>query len=331
MNELTKNPTLQEKRVRLLESAKSIDETALSAAVLFDGADGSFEKELAVAQAVVEMRAMLTPEVMQPVMALMNTPLGFVTDCDPSKETWDAKSNGYTRKQPYPVEVVRECFIESKLRGFRTCGNEWNIIAGRFYAAQNGLRRKVKAYPGLNNLEWSIDPPTMSADGTSAKITCRASWYLNGTAGDIGKRPDDPCVFLVRVNKAMGADAIGGKAERKMFRKIYERISGQAIADGEAGEDAQVVEIKPTAVKINIVKPELETKPDDGDLGPQVGKYAAGLQEIVEAQGVSFQQFQRAANLPECGSWLDVPEETAKQLAANPKQLAAIIKAAKGV
>ncbi len=116
-----------------LTAAKRIDQIAGGAMELFKHA-GSFEAELAVAQAVADLRAVLTPEAMQPIMALMNTDLGFRTDRDPKVTPRDKEGNPMT---PYSVDVVRECFIEAKLRGFHAVGNEWNIIASRFHVARH--------------------------------------------------------------------------------------------------------------------------------------------------------------------------------------------------
>src|SRR5512141_1094725 len=100
--------------------AKRIDDLASGAMALFQ-APGSFADELAVAQTMTQLREALTPEVMAPIIAMMNTNLGFRTDKDPRLKDREGRPN-----VPYPMEVVRECFIESKLRGFHTVGNEWN-------------------------------------------------------------------------------------------------------------------------------------------------------------------------------------------------------------
>src|SRR4051812_16683052 len=89
-----------------LALARRVDDIARGAVGLFKEA-GSFEAELGVAQAMNDLRLALTDEMMAPVMALMNTDLGFRTDRDPSQI--DSKT-GQPFK-PYSVAVVRECVI----------------------------------------------------------------------------------------------------------------------------------------------------------------------------------------------------------------------------
>src|ERR1700678_982493 len=103
-----------------------------------------FAKTFLLAEAIGHMRQLLTPEVMKPIMALMNTDLGFRTDRDPHVK--NAKTGEYNI--PYKEDVVRDVLIESTLRGFFPVNNEFNIITGRFYAAKNGVRRKVVKWPG---------------------------------------------------------------------------------------------------------------------------------------------------------------------------------------
>ncbi len=209
-----------------ITAAKRIDAIASSAMELFKQS-GSFESELAVAQAMSDLRAVLTPEVMQPIMALMNTDLGFRTDRDPKVTPRDKEGNPMT---PYSVDVVRECFIESKLRGFHTIGNEWNILAGRFYAAKNGFRRKVTTYHGVTNFKDTYDVPRMVQD-KGAIVKCKATWKKEGTDDSLERE------FPVRVNAFMGSDAILGKAQRKLLAAVHDRLAGMITPDGDASED----------------------------------------------------------------------------------------------
>jgi hypothetical protein len=221
---------LETRRAALATTANEIDRIAQGAMAVFEQA-GNFAQELQVAQAIVDMRQILTPEIMAPIVALMNTDLGFRTDRDPK-----TASQPMT---PYSMEVVKEVFIESKLRGFHSVGNEFNIIAGRFYGAQAGFKRKVRETT-KGTFESSIDVPVMAPDGKSAKIKCRATWKVDGKGSveSIGVKPEDPCEFLVRVNAFMGADAINGKAERKLLKRVYERITGRSVPDADVDDGA---------------------------------------------------------------------------------------------
>ena len=206
---------LQRRREAVLETAKRIDETASAAMVHFSQA-GSMAAELQVAQAMVDLRAMMTPEVMVPIMALQNTDIGFRTD------------------KTYPVETVRDVVIEAKLRGFHTIGNEFNIIAGRFYAAQKGFRRKLtdgKTFPGLNNFRDIYEVPRLIGGDKGALVKCKASWTFNG------KQDSVEFDFPVKLNAGMGSDGALGKAERKLCKRVHDLLSGISTPDGDLDDN----------------------------------------------------------------------------------------------
>lgn len=166
-------------------------------------------------------------------MPLQGNRLGFRTDKD--------KDNGYD------WETVRDALSEGMLRGLRPIGNEINIIAGNFYATKEGFERLVSEWPGLTHLTLEPGVPVRSGEG--ALVPYVASWMLNGRPDRIEclekkvpvKNDDgevvDRTVFdqriPVRVNAGMGADAILGKAKRKMLARIYERLSGMQMGDGD--------------------------------------------------------------------------------------------------
>lgn len=314
-----------------IAAAKRIDEIAAGAMELFKEA-GSFAAELAVAQAMADMRAALTPEVMQPIMALMNTDLGFRTDRDPKVTPKDKEGNPMT---PYSVDVVRECFIESKLRGFHTVGNEWNIIAARFYACKNGLRRKVTTWQGVTDFKDTYEVPRIVGD-KGAIVKCRASWKKDGIADSI------ECEIPVRVNAYMGADAVLGKAERKLVKRVHDRLSGIITPEGEVGDD-DLAAAKPATPTPNFSTP-AETSAGANDAAksePPTGRPADApasrpkptlveepltpqeqLEKIVLGAGCNFDDFiswgvrigqitsEQSGNII---SFADVPTELAKR------------------
>lgn len=219
--------SLAERRAALAAKAAEIEEIASGAMIHFSQA-GSMADELAVAQAIVDLKAALTPDIMRPIMALMNTDLGFKTDRDPAQI--NTKTN--QPNVPYPVETVVNVVIEAKLRGFRAVGNEFNIIAGRFYAAQNGFFRKLtdgKSFPGLSGFRDSYGLPKITTQG--ATVVAKAQWTLNG-------KPDSyEQEFGIKVNAMMGADAIIGKARRKLCKRVHDILLGINTPDAEVDDD----------------------------------------------------------------------------------------------
>lgn len=185
-----------------------------------------FPKAFAMAQGIKRLRELITPELMKEIMPLMNTSLGFQTDRDPTKEDWKTKKP-YV---PYSEAVVKECFIEATLRGLAPVGNEWNILAGRVYATKNGLGRKLKELAGFTDFKPSFQVPKAAGEN-GAIVQVSATWKMNGVPDKLER------AFPIKVNNGMGADAIVGKAERKLRAAVYEQITGSHLSDGDTSDE----------------------------------------------------------------------------------------------
>jgi len=230
MNEQQNNNT------SLQTAAGRIDTLAKAAFEAFIAPD-SFGKELAVAAAVNEMRAALSAEVMSVVVGLMNTSIGFDTDRNPKKNPTDREGKPTVA---YDLDVVRDCFIESRLRGFHLVGKEFSIIAGNFYGGVNGFDRLVKTNPKVTNFrDWYDVPRTVGENG--ALVKCKAEWNQENVAQSLERE------FAIRVNKGQGADAILGKAKRKLLAAVHSRLTGAVVPEGEVGEELTNVTPKTAA------------------------------------------------------------------------------------
>lgn len=183
---------------------------------------------LILAKSMVDLRKVMSQDLVEKVFSpLQGTKLGFKTDLD--------------SKGGYAWDVVRDVMIEGMIRGFRPVGNEINIIASNFYGTQEGFDRKVNEFPGLTNLELSPGVPVL--DGGQALVSYDATWLLNGNRDRLSlskfKTDDGEVVdrrIPVKVNNGQGADATLGKTKRKMLARIYERLSGVKIYEGDAIE-----------------------------------------------------------------------------------------------
>jgi hypothetical protein len=267
--------------------AKRVDEIASGAMSLFKEV-GSFSQELQVAKAMGDLQLALTDEMMEPVMALMNTDLGFRTDRDPNITAKDKDGNPMT---PYPVEVVRRVFIESKLRGFHSVGNEWNILAARFYPTKNGLKRKLDTFPGLTDLRVSPGVPEAFGE-KGAKVPVKATWRRDG------KRDELEAEIPIRVNTGMGVDAIIGKAVRKTYARIIERLTGVSLGDEEEISSDEVpasAAPKPTFEK--TIDVETVGKPQPSNAATAAAPSEASTQS--NSPGVSSSAKPAAENLSE--------------------------------
>ena len=172
-----------------------------------------------LSQGVQALREILTIERVKFLfMPLMGSPLGFLTDRD-------------RKPDKYSPEVVRDVLVEAFLRGFMPTGNEFNIISERFYAAHNGLERKVLEFKGVSGVCLTPGVPEPGPAG-SALVSYRATWYLDGEQMSIvceNKGGIDTRI-PVNVNNGMGPDAILGKAERKIYHRILKRLLGNSGA-----------------------------------------------------------------------------------------------------
>ena len=203
---------------------------------LANTATTGFAREMLTAQAMSQLRALMTPEVMKPVMELMNSELGFLTDKDPARGRWNREKRCYEKVEPYTAEVVRDCLISGKLQDLSWVGNQLNIISGKCYTTKNGLTALLKKLKGLQNLVFSYGIPKLMAGGAIVPVS--ASWIYNGVKGSlVGMEGRSFIEIPVKVNDQMGSDAILGKAERKAKARVYAQITGSEVADGEIDGD----------------------------------------------------------------------------------------------
>lgn len=194
---------------------------------------GNLQRAFRMAAGIRALREAITPPMVKELLALQGTSLGFRTDKDAG--------------QGYPAEIVKECAIEAAMRGALWIGNEFNIISGRTYMTKEFFTRKLSEFVGLADLKLSPGVPQVMGE-KGALVPYTASWVLYGRPDSIecklSKAPDGTEVderICVRVNSGMGADAILGKAERKIKARIYARITGCQVWDGEIDDSGNPV------------------------------------------------------------------------------------------
>lgn len=184
---------------------------------------GQFGGMLVLGRGMNRLRELVRemPEFQNQLMELQGSALGFRTDKD--------KDGGYQ----WPV--VAECFLEAAIRGARPTGNEFNIISERAYLTKEYFARRVQEFPGLSDLKLSPGVPTVKPNATGAIVPYRAEWRLNGEAFNLERE------IPIRVNSGMGADAILGKATRKILAAVYGRLTGSelTVPDGEIDDGPQ--------------------------------------------------------------------------------------------
>lgn len=195
------------------------------------GDSGHFGRAFRMAAAIRALHHAVTEDMMKDIMHLQGTGLGFLTDKDNS-----GNPPGYTAAE---VKLVA---IEAALMGAFWVGNEFNIIANRPYLTKNFFTRKLREFPGLTDLRLSPGVPVLVGD-KGALVPYVATWKFNGQEMRIERllRKLDDKTDLderipIRVNSGMGADAILGKAERKIKAQIYNMLTGSDLTDGDVDE-----------------------------------------------------------------------------------------------
>lgn len=197
-----------------------------------------FKKMFMLGACMAELKNLLTPEVMKPIMQLQNSPIGFLTD---------QPAGGYT------VEIVRNAIIEAAINGVSVCGNEFNIIAKRFYMTKNGLKHKLHDIPGLyKNITPGI-PKMVSEKG--ALVNMHIEWTYNGD------KHEKDIQFAIRVNAGMGTDAIIGKGMRKAYAWLYEEVTGNSINEGDVTDDVPITTVAAEVSPIEAEPEKAKTAP----------------------------------------------------------------------
>lgn len=212
----------------LTEIVPQIDSALALAKPLASSDKLSINRACQMAQCIRQLRELITPSMIEKdVMPLQDTRLGFLTD---------RKDKG-----GYPPEAVRDCLIEALCHGVAWVGNQMNIIAGNCYITKEGYRRLVREFPGLTDLSFTLAIPDYAKQG--ARIAASASWKLAGETQAVeyqlreikGGFVDER--LPVKVNERMGVDAVLGKAERKLYARIYQQLTGSDSGPPEGDVD----------------------------------------------------------------------------------------------
>ncbi|HZQ46312.1 MAG TPA: hypothetical protein VFC07_04815 [Verrucomicrobiae bacterium] len=303
------------------------------------GISGSFEQTFAVAEAMMQLREAITPAMMERFMGLQNCKLGFMTDKNP--KVWNKRENKYN--EPYDARVVKDCVIEATLRGVKTIGNQFNIIASGCYITLEGFQYKLKMLEGFTEFKPSLGVPKIAQGG--AIVECEATWKFKGVADSM------KATIACKGDDYAGSDSYVGKAQRKFLKRIYERVTGTSEPDGEA--DAETTQLSAPAPVADTPAPQFNTasqpaqdagaKPaeqsdfkivdkDPADFTPQ-----EKLKSFMETAEVRFETFrdwagrtERLENHDSYTTWESLPAAFCEALAKDTKSLGKCVTLNKG-
>jgi hypothetical protein len=160
-------------------------------------------------------------------MPLCGQKLGFRTDRDSKPPD-----------QRYDWLTVRECVIDAMIQGARPVGNEFNIIAEQAYFTKEYFERMIAELDELTDVVDDYGVPQMKDGGALVPYTLHYVYrgkrdkIVRGLTTDTDGVVTDKRI-VVRVNAGQGADAILGKAKRKIYAQLYRRLTGSKISDGD--------------------------------------------------------------------------------------------------
>jgi hypothetical protein len=249
------------------EQAKEAFSNALAVGKKYAGElaqSEDFFKPIVMAMAIKDLREALTPEAMSAVKELAGTSLGFLTDKQGDKQ--------------YDVATIRECVVEAMIRGVGVVGNQFNIIAGRFYMARNGWEAKLRK-AGCTQIVPTVGKPEDTREGKAndrgfAKFT--ATFGAQATCIKGGQRYSVSACLSDGIDGRIEASAFGkdmsdclpgmkGKVEARILKKLY-CLACDAIEADDEGQD-NVIIIEDPVKQIEQPKPETEpvVKPEPSE------------------------------------------------------------------
>jgi hypothetical protein len=211
------------------------------ALVLADKSVG-IQKAIVIAHAMQIIDTCLTPEIMEPIMRLQGSKLGFKTDKDLIRN----ENNQYVKGPGYALEVVKNCFTEMSLIGLQPVFNQWNIIGGNSYVTKEGADTLLKNIPYLQEFLIIHEEVNQSADKKTASVKSRIKWVIDGEEyAQIVTHP-------VKSDAYTTLDSLVGKADRKTKIWLFNKIKGTCISDGDA-EDAKIIDVTPPKPNADVV------------------------------------------------------------------------------
>jgi hypothetical protein len=289
---------------------------------LFDGNDTL--AAMIQVQAYKALEQAITPEILRDFRMLENNEGGFKTDRDPNRPT--KRDGKWEQVQPYNDQVIKRVLISALSKGAKVVGNEFNVIAGNLYLTKQYYMPRVKQFPGLTQLKIVWGVPAQSPSQRGWLYPVKASWVLNGIPDslDCTQQPGFDARIVVRAYETSSIDEVRGKAESKLYRLIFERVSGVNIEAAESFEDAPESPIVVDCDTLSEPQPKrIESQPgqksllaDDEDpailCAKVLNEFEAGLQKITDRDSIPAIVDERISHV-EATDWPNQVKNMTKQ------------------
>ena len=242
------NSLISKKELEFAERVNEIIKQTSQIALI----ENQFTRGLMMANAMQQIEKALTEEIMAPVNKLFGSPIGI--RCD---------------KKDYGDDVKKRIFIEATLGGWSIVGNQINVIGGNMYITKQGYLPRLRSIDGLTfTYPFKHEIPVSDPNTLTTTVTTLMEWtWKNKANKEIVKYP-------VTRNSGQSNDAVLGKADTKMCRWLWNKITGQeTIDDGGGYTDAVVISSEPTPIK---------NEPSSNESTKVEGKISEELQKMFD-------------------------------------------------
>lgn len=214
------------------QNAQKLDACAMAAREAFAMEDG-FARTFALSAALGNLVNVIQETgLIDTVMPLQNLNLGFRTD----------------KPEGYDAGTVTTALVEATVFGLQPVGNQFNIIASKFYPTKEGFTYLLRKLPGLSDLRVVCHPAQIKESSTWGmsksgekyqKIEREGHAKVDVSCVYNGKAVNEELEFCIRVNNGMSQDAVLGKAEAKAKRWLFNYLTGSNLGEAESAAEAQ--------------------------------------------------------------------------------------------
>lgn len=202
------------------------------------------------ANVVLAVREFLAvPEARAKIMALQGTEAGFVTDMDD--------------KGGYDERTVCNAVTVGLVNGFQLINNEINIIAGKFYGAKNGYKRKCKEFENDRFKALHVgDPDNGDILETPTMVTIPMSITYTLLDKETQQKVTKTMRKRIQFTKKSRdtVDAWLGKGAKRLYQRLISELTGMEFNFDEPAGDGVIKEDHP-----EVGKRPLRPTPDKPD------------------------------------------------------------------
>jgi hypothetical protein len=225
------------------DAIKQIDTVYKDLSTKLTGQVNEFEKSMHLAFAMEQLFD-LVEAVKSPVMMLMNTHLGFMTDADPSRNR--------KCERAYKWEEIKPVICEALVAVTESPATSSTLFHAVSTQLKTDCGAKLETWRALTNFRDEIAVPKTISSG--AIVSVKASW--NRT--ECLKTPQPKSQLGERF---MGIEAIIGKAQRKLFKRVLDILTGSRW-DTLGDEDGPTYEAESEAKVETEALPKPKSKAD---------------------------------------------------------------------